>query len=323
MHAKTKEGLTVLVETAPSADDPDWRDRDALRSHYRGQGYAVARGLLPAELMDEVTAAFRAEVKPYRGPILRQLNVRMEEHKFSAEGFMVNTILSVQDMVADELQNFRQSSLRVLTHARVQEVLESLVGEPVKCVESMYFESSARGTITHPDCHFMDSSRPGEMVAAWFALEDIHPRAGRFYLLPESHLLGTDAPRFAHLRQFYRDYEALSLKISDTFQGNASEANAALRVEHGRMMARGLAGLTFRAPLLQKGDVVFWSSRVLHGSLKPEEPGRTRHSLTAHYIGRSQGYVQYGAPAELNLKAIQGMPVHHLRPVRPGAEGRR
>lgn len=318
--AKTKEGLKVDVEMALPSDGPDFRNEDAVRSHYHEKGYVVARGLLPSDLMDDVVAAFRAEVKPFQGPILRQLSVRMEEHKLSAEGLMTNTILSVQDLVADSFKAFRRSSLEVLTHERVQRILEILIGEPAKCVESMYFESSARGTITHADSHFMDASDPGELVAAWFALEDIHPGAGRFYLMPESHLIGTDAPRFAHLKDVYRAYEALSVKTTGTFNDNTSQANAALRLEHARLLSRGLAELSFYAPMMQKGDAVFWGSRVLHGSLKPDEPGRSRNSLTAHYIGRSQDYVQYGAPAELHLQVVNGMPVHHLRPARPSSE---
>lgn len=318
--AKTKEGLKVDVEMELPDDGPSFRTEEAIRSQYREKGYVIARGLLPSGLMDDVVAAFRAEVKPFQGPILRQLSVRMEEHKFSAEGLMTNTILSVQDLVADSFKAFRRSSLEVLTHERVQRILEILIGEPAQCVESMYFESSARGTITHADSHFMDASASGGLVAAWFALEDIHPGAGRFYLMPESHLLGTDAPRFAHLKDAYRAFEALSAKTTGTFHDNTSQANAALRIEHARLLSRGLGELSFYAPMMQKGDAVFWGSRVLHGSLKPEEPERSRNSLTAHYIGQSQGYMQYGAPAQLHLEIVNGMPVHHLRPVRPSSE---
>lgn len=318
--AKTKEGLPVTVETVP-AGGPHWGDDEAFRAHYRSRGYAVARGLIPPALADEVVAAFVAEVKPYRGPILRQLTTRMEEHKFSSAGLMTNTILSVQDLLDERFAAFRRCSLDILTHARVQRVLASLAGEPAVCVESMYFESSARGTITHADGHFMDASEPGAMIAAWYALEDIHVGAGRFYLLPESQLLGTDAPAFAHLRPFYEAYETLSIETAQGFAGNTEETNAALRVEHARLLSRGLAGLSFHAPLLAKGDVVFWGPRVLHGSLKPDEPGRSRSSLTAHYIARSQGYVQYGAPAELHLRDVNGMPVHHLRPARSAGRG--
>jgi phytanoyl-CoA hydroxylase len=312
---KTKEGLPVLVETEP-ATGPDWRDDEAFGSHYRSQGYAITRGLIPSALADEVVATFQSEVKQYRGPILRQLSTRMEEHRFSAEGYMTNPILSVQDLADVRLAAFRRSSLAVLTHDNVQRVLRNLAGEPVTCVESMYFESSTRGTITHADGHFMDASVPGTMIAAWYALEDIHAGAGRFYLLPESQLLGTDAPRFAHLRSLWEQYGALSEKTARTFQGNTDETNAALRIEHARLLARALAGLSFYAPALKKGDAVLWSARVLHGSLKPDEPHRSRSSLTAHYIPRSHGYVQYGTTAELCPREVNGMAVHHLRPVR-------
>ncbi len=312
---KTKEGLPVVVEAAP-AGGPDWRDGEAFGSHYRTQGYAVARGLIPSALAGEVVEAFDSEVKSYRGPILRQLSTRMEEHRFSAAGLMTNTILSVQDLTDERFAGFRRSSLEVLTHENVRQVLIVLAGEPVICVESMYFESSSRGTITHIDGHFMDASVPGAMIAAWYALEDIHPGAGRFYLMPESQLLGTDAPRFADLRSFWEEYEALSVRTARTFHSNTEETNAALRIQHARLLARGLTGLSFHAPVLEKGDVVFWSSQVLHGSLKPDEPHRSRSSLTAHYIPGSTGYVQYGSPAELHLHEVNGMPVHHMRPAR-------
>jgi len=47
---------------------------------------------------------------------------------------------------------------------------------------------------------------------------------------------------------------------------------------------------------------------------------RSQGYVTAHYIPRSQGYVQYGALAELCPREVKGMPVHHLRPVRGSAE---
>jgi phytanoyl-CoA hydroxylase len=314
-RGKTKEGLPVDVEMEPGRD-PDWRDEQGFAAHYRDQGYVIARGLVPAALADEAVAAFEAEVKPFRGPILRQLTTRMEEHRFSPDGYMTNPILSVQDLSEEQFPAFRRSSLAVLTCPQVQRVLRSLAGEAVTCVESMYFESSARGTITHADGHFMDASVPGAMIASWYALEDIHAGAGRFYLLPQSQLLGTNTPPYAHLRAFWKEYEALSERTARTFNGNSEEANAALRIEHARLLARGLQDVSFYAPALKKGDVVLWSSRVLHGSLRPDAPQYSRSSLTAHYIPSSLGYVQYGQPTELYAREINGMAVHHLRPVR-------
>ena len=315
LTAQTKEGIPVLVQIDTPSDGLDWRDPQAFLAHFQSQGYVIARGLLPSDLMDNVVASFRAEVKPYTGTILRQISVRMEQNKFAANGFMTNTILSVQDLTDQCFESFRRNSLDVLTHERVKTVLKGLVGEPIQCVESMYFESSARGTISHSDCHFMDSSAPGEMVAAWYALEDIHPRAGRFYIMPESHLLGTEAPKFAHLKEFYNDYEEIACRTSGSFHNNSPATNAALRIEYHNILSRCLAGLSFNAPLMKKGDVVFWSSRVLHGSLSPEDSSRSRNSLTAHYIGQSKQYIQYGNPVHINAKIVNGMPIHCFRPI--------
>ncbi|QHO77846.1 hypothetical protein ACH79_39830 [Bradyrhizobium sp. CCBAU 051011] len=316
---KTKEGLPVDIEMVPGRG-ADWGDEEAFAAHYRDQGYVIARGLIPAERADDVVAAFHSEVKPYRGLILRQLTTRREAHRFSANGHMINPILSVQDLSDEQFTKFRRDSLSVLTHQNVQRVLRILAGERVTCVESMYFESSARGTITHADGHFMDASIPGAMIAGWYALEDIHAGAGRFYLLPQSQLLGTDAPGFAPLRTFWKQYEELSEHTARTFNYNSEETNAALRIKHARLLARGLAGVSFYSPALQKGDVVLWSSRVLHGSLKPDAPQHSRSSLTAHYIPRSYGYVQYGRPTELHPREVNGMAVHHLRSVRSARE---
>jgi hypothetical protein len=38
------------------------------------------------------------------------------------------------------------------------------------------------------------------------------------------------------------------------------------------------------APVLEKGDVLFWNSMTVHGSLKTVDMKRSRKSLTAHYL---------------------------------------
>lgn len=38
------------------------------------------------------------------------------------------------------------------------------------------------------------------------------------------------------------------------------------------------------APVLKKGDVLFWNSRTIHGSAKTLDERYSRKSLTAHYL---------------------------------------
>jgi phytanoyl-CoA hydroxylase len=41
---------------------------------------------------------------------------------------------------------------------------------------------------------------------------------------------------------------------------------------------------TIHAPALKKGDVLFWNSRTVHGSLETTDERYSRKSLTAHYL---------------------------------------
>jgi len=55
---------------------------------------------------------------------------------------------------------------------------------------------------------------------------------------------------------------------------------------------------------LKKGDVLFWNSRTVHGSLETKNPKYSRKSLTAHYLpsqyqsgrryAKSPSVVEYG-----------------------------
>jgi phytanoyl-CoA hydroxylase len=38
------------------------------------------------------------------------------------------------------------------------------------------------------------------------------------------------------------------------------------------------------APAMKKGDVLFWNSRTIHGSLPTQDEKFSRRSLTAHYM---------------------------------------
>jgi phytanoyl-CoA hydroxylase len=42
--------------------------------------------------------------------------------------------------------------------------------------------------------------------------------------------------------------------------------------------------LECRAPALNKGDVLFWHSKTIHGSLETRQPEHSRSSFTAHWL---------------------------------------
>ena len=46
------------------------------------------------------------------------------------------------------------------------------------------------------------------------------------------------------------------------------------------------------APELKKGDVLFWNSGTIHGSLKTKNTFFTRKSFTCHFIPNSCSYIR-------------------------------
>jgi phytanoyl-CoA hydroxylase len=78
--------------------------------------------------------------------------------------------------------------------------------------------------------------------------------------------------------------------------GNAAERNFAdghERYKEAVLVAARRAGLEWRSPFLAKGDVLFWNSRTVHGSLPARRPGFSRASLTAHYLREGDEMLQF------------------------------
>ena len=120
--------------------------------------------------------------------MLRQKNMRYEMNSFTAAGFLDNPIFNIQDLQTRSLGTFKSAVLDVLTSPELARVTAALLGGTrSKVVQSMFFEAPA-GTWAHQDSYYQDSAAGlGGAVAGWFALEDIHADAGRFFVCPRSH----------------------------------------------------------------------------------------------------------------------------------------
>ncbi len=242
------------------------------RSYYDARGYVVLRGLIPFAACAEARAVFDADVRRSRTPILRQKNMRYERNIFDVDGFLHNPIFNVQDLGSRGLGAFRRVVLDILTHGAVARVTAALLrGQRTKLIQSMFFEAPA-GTWAHQDSYYQDSATGlGGCVAGWFALQDIHAGAGRFYVCPGSHrsmppLRNEGAHNFATGHQAYQ------------------QAVLAMMREQA---------LTLSAPCLAAGDVLFWNSLTVHGSLPASRPGVSRASLTAHYLHEDDAMLQF------------------------------
>ena len=250
------------------AEDETYFGPDQLadaRRFYDEQGYVVVRGLVARDLCSLAREAFDA-VRQCRVPMLRQKNMRCERNNFDADGFLANPVFNVQDLGSRSLGPFRDAVLDILTErATVATTALLLDAGRTKLIQSMFFQAPA-GTWAHQDSYYQDSAAGlCGCVAGWFALENIDADAGRFYVCPGSHrslpvLRNAGAYNFATGHQVYRDAMVEAMRQN---------------------------GFTWVAPFLAAGDVLFWNSLTVHGSLPASRPGVSRTSLTAHYSARA------------------------------------
>jgi phytanoyl-CoA hydroxylase len=283
-------GREIEVPVAEEDDYPYFvlGQAEGIRKYYGENGYVVVRGLLPQGLCDRATASFAAEVKPFGGFIYRQASANPERHVFTNEGFMLNTILNVQSLDRRHFAGFRQAGLDLLTHTNMQCAASTILREPGKLVQSMYFDGNPV-TWPHQDTYYLDAEEIGRMTAAWVAVEDISPGAGRFFVYPKSHLID--------------------------MAKNGGDFDIAFHHERYKELVKQVIrgeGLVCRAPALSKGDVLFWAAKTIHGSLRTTEQTRSRRSFTAHFIPDGSRFLQFQTRVKpLKTEIVNGMRVHH------------
>ena len=271
-----------------SADDFAYFTSDSadVRAYYDEYGYVVIRGLIPSGLLDCANTAFDKEVLPSRHFIYRQATANPERHTFTSSGYMLNSILNLQSLDSRYFGVFRGAAERILSDSSMQRALVSILGEPGKLVQSMYFHGNPT-TWPHQDTYYLDSERIGAMTAAWIASEDIAPGSGRFFIYPGSH------------------------KID--MQRNGGNFDIAFHHDRYKHLVKNIiknTNLQCRAPALAKGDVLFWNAKTIHGSLPTSQPEQSRRSFTAHYIPESHRFLQFQSRVKaLRYSSVNGMQI--------------
>ena len=275
IELKTPRGLHVAVPES-LAEDPSQRfapdQLDAIRDYYLEHGYVVVRGVVPAETCATMRRLWDDQVKPCGNFIYRQTTARAERHQLNENGWVMNPVLNLQSLDPHRLGEVRRYACEnVLTAATLVEVFTALLGDRPKIVQSMYFEGNS-ATWEHQDTYYLDSETSGRMAGAWIALEPIAAEAGRFFVCPHSH-------------QLELERHSVENNMADNH-----EVYIASVVE--KIRQRGLA---IRAPRLEMGDVLFWNSKTIHGSLDSQHASSARSSVTCHAIPARDRFKQMQA----------------------------
>jgi phytanoyl-CoA hydroxylase len=272
IELKTPRGLAVSVPET-EAEDPSQRftlsDLDGFRSYYAENGYAIIKGLVTSSQCDTIRQLWDEEVKPFNGFMYRQATARVEKHEKNDKGWIMNPILNLQSVDPARFPRFRAyATSSILGDEGLNRAFERLLGDAPKIVQSMYFEGNS-ATWEHQDSYYLDSETVGEMAAAWIALEDISAEAGRFFICPASH----------------------KIKLDDhTLYNNIAENHEGYILSVVQKVKDSDLGI--RAPMLRKGDVLFWNAWTIHGSLDSQDAMNSRSSITCHAIPNKRKFLQ-------------------------------
>lgn len=225
------------------------------KDYYLENGYFVCRNLIPTDMIDRLVARYRNDIVSSRYPFFRQNTNVYESNKLTQHGYVKQSFLDIHDY--QKFPDFSKCARDIYTSPAVRKALKEITGfDSFNLMQTMMFDANTE-TQPHQDWWYLDSVPNGNLLAGWFALEDIDERAGRFYVLPKSLRvnLHADKPDLSHSEWLKR--------MADYVKNNPDQ---------------------IYAPALKKGDVLFWNSRTIHGALPTQDPSFSRKSLTAHYM---------------------------------------
>ena len=182
------------------------------------------------------------------------------------KGFNVDfDIKTKRDAVRiQDLWMYSDSAKEMASNPKVLELLEMLYGREAIPFQTLNFRVGTQQRAHSDTIHF--SSMPAKfMCGVWVALEDIGPDNGAVFYYPGSQRL--QEYNFSHFkvqpldasRADYKDYE-------DFIEGIVAVNN--------------LEKVPFYA---KKGDVLIWSSNIIHGGSKLVNEKSTRYSQVTHY----------------------------------------
>ncbi len=256
------------------------------RDYYETNGYVICRNLVSSELIDTLFKLYKNQIVTSKYPFFRQNTNAYEPNEINEFGHVKQAFLDIHDY--NKFSEFSTAAKQIFCDDSIQDTLRQITGSNYfNLMQTMLFDENAE-TVPHQDWYYLDTIPGGHLTAAWIALEDIDERAGRFYVIPKSINvdLHSDTPGLPHSKWLSRMKEYV-------------EANKD-KIE---------------APALNKGDVLFWNSRTIHGALPTVDKSFSRKSLTAHYIPSEYKFGNIFTTKDyINYKTYKGVKFYRNQP---------
>lgn len=169
-----------------------------------------------------------------------------------------------------DMHSASETALGLYLQPQLFRFVNLILGEEPVSFQSLYFQFGSEQVI-HRDPVVVPTAQPGHLVAAWIALEDIHPGSGELLYVPGSHRLP------------YFEFSPGEWQF-DAYRMGEKEIAAAKEWDRRICAERGLETKAFTP---RRGQALVWHASLMHGGGSVEGEGRTRRSFVVHYSTRS------------------------------------
>jgi len=230
------------------------------KTFFAEENYIICRNVTDGNDLDKLLSFYNKHIATSSQLYLRQ-NKQWETNNYTEYGGVSNAFLQPHCYQGGIQGDFGDRILRVAANPNIQQALTEISGlAPYNLAQTMFFDQKT--TRPHQDWIYLDTKPNGHLIAAWIALENIPEDGIRFFVYP-----GTQ--NFQPQTSYNYSNKGLA-----TFNDLLQEIDKVLETQQYQMYA----------PTLKKGDIFFWGSKIIHGSIAGTNPERRRRSLAAHFI---------------------------------------
>lgn len=168
------------------------------------------------------------------------------------------------DVRVQDLWKYSESVKNISCDNRILEILEMLYDREPIPFQTLNFRIGTQQRAHSDTIHF--SSIPAKfMCGVWVALEDITPENGAVFYYPKSQNL--PEYNFSHIKK------------------DPSDASYADYIAYEDFIEKivGVSNFEKKPFYAKKGDVLIWSSNIIHGGSRVIDVDSTRYSQVTHY----------------------------------------
>lgn len=226
---------------------------DAGKKFYDENGFLAVEGCFNGIELDTLKAEATAICRGIRGPVSgleASLDSETDEDVIR-KTLCIHFPYKVSEAMLDQV-----------SHPSLVNILETVIGPDVKCMQSMLFIKAAGkpGQAWHQDEDYIPT-RDRSLTGCWLALDDATVDNGCLWVIPGSHKPGVLWPMKYHQdKRFDCSWESYDYPYSD---------DQAVPVE------------------VKAGTVVVFNGYLLHRSLPNKKPEGFRRALVNHYMSAS------------------------------------